>query len=106
MGSTNRLFGRTFLLATTLLGFSPTGASGFCGNSPSSGKATEERLRPCLRVLREQGQKPIRFVLDKLATHDLLIFDDAVHDALEPWEFYQQLVRDKAFQQRAPLIIL
>jgi hypothetical protein len=94
------------LLHGSLLAFILALASGFCGNGLSSGNDSEERLHPYLSVLREHGQEPIRFVLDKLGTHDLIVFDDAMHDALEPWEFYQQLVRDKAFLQRAPVVFL
>jgi hypothetical protein len=94
------------LLLGTLLVLTLAIGSGFCGSGSFTAKDAEERLRPYSSVLHEQGQEPIRFVLNKLATHDLIIFDDAVHDALEPWEFYQQLVREKAFQQQAPLIFL
>jgi hypothetical protein len=73
---------------------------------PNSAWRVEKRLQPYLDVLRERGQAPIRFVLDKLASHDLLIFDDALHSALEPFEFYQQLMRDEAFQRKAPAIFL
>jgi hypothetical protein len=52
-------------------------------DNSSRGKDPAERLQPYLKVLHEKGQEPIRFVQDKLATHDLLIFDDALHDALE-----------------------
>jgi hypothetical protein len=41
-----------------------------------------------LQVLRQQGQEPIPFVIGKLDTFDLLIFDDALHIAVEPFEFY------------------
>jgi hypothetical protein len=47
-----------------------------------------------VRALREHGQDPIAFVAAALATHDLLIFDDALHNAREPFEFYQRLLRD------------
>ena len=67
---------------------------------------SDGRLQPYLEVLRNQGREPIRFVLQALKRHDLIIFDDAVHTALEPFEFYQQLIRDKAFQQQAPAIFL
>jgi hypothetical protein len=66
----------------------------------------DERLRPYLKVLRQHGQEPVRFVLDKLAAYDLLIFDDAIHTAVEPFDFYQRLIRDRAFQRQAPAIFL
>jgi hypothetical protein len=64
------------------------------------------RLQPYVQVLRTQGQEPIRFVIGKLDRFDLLIFDDALHNAVEPFAFYEQLVKDAAFQQRAPAIFL
>ena len=46
------------------------------------------------RALREQGREPVAFVAEALGRHDLLIFDDALHNAREPWDFYVQLLRD------------
>lgn len=79
---------------------------GLSGGGLSGSKDIDEHLQPYLKVLRERGQEPMRFVLEKLASHDLIIFDDAVHSALEPFEFYQQLVRDESFQRKAPAIFL
>jgi hypothetical protein len=64
------------------------------------------RLQPYLRDLQQQGQEPLPFVVGKLDTFDLLIFDDALHTAVEPFEFYQQLVKEAAFQRKAPAIFL
>lgn len=66
----------------------------------------EDRLQPYVRVLERDGRDPLRFVADKLDAHDLVIFDDALHTAVEPFEFYQQLVKDPAFQRIAPAIFL
>jgi hypothetical protein len=66
----------------------------------------DARLQAYLQVLSEQGQEPVPFVVGKLDTFDLLIFDDALHTAAEPFEFYQQLVKDPAFQRKAPAIFL
>ena len=73
------------LVVGTLLALTVPFAFGF-GRDPSPAKDTEEQLQPYLKVLRESGQDPVHFVVDKLATHDLIIFDDSSHDALEPWE--------------------
>jgi hypothetical protein len=73
---------------------------------PSGGKDTDERLQPYLKALREHGREPIRFVMDQLPAHDLIVFDDGMHNALEPFDFYQQLIRDPAFQRHAPAIFL
>jgi hypothetical protein len=73
---------------------------------PEAVPPLDDRLQPYLKVLQEQGQEPVRFVLEKLASHDLIIFDDGLHSALEPFEFYQQLIRDRGFQRQAPAIFL
>jgi len=39
-------------------------------------------------VIRNQGEEPINFIVNKLKTYDLIIFDDALHSAVEPFEFY------------------
>lgn len=66
----------------------------------------DDRLQPYLRVLREEGQGPVRFVVEQLRAHPLVIFDDALHTAVEPFDFYQQLVKDPAFQRQAPALFL
>jgi hypothetical protein len=63
-------------------------------------------LQPYVKVLREHGREPIRFVVEALGGHDLIILDDGLHTAFEPFEFYQKLIRDEAFQRRAPAIFL
>jgi hypothetical protein len=63
-------------------------------------------LEPYTRVLREAGTEPVAFVLDRLREHDLLIFDDGMHPAVEPFAFYQQLLRDPAFQRQVKSIFL
>nr|WP_299342539.1 hypothetical protein [Allomuricauda sp.] len=45
-----------------------------------------------LKVIHEYGENPVQFVQEKLNSHDLLIFDDALHNALEPFEFYGDLL--------------
>lgn len=63
-------------------------------------------LQPYVEVLRRHGQAPVPFVVGKLETFDLLVFDDALHTAVEPFDFYQQLVKDEAFQRKRPAIFL
>lgn len=53
----------------------------------------DPRLAPYVAALELRGQDPVRFVLEQLQTHDLVIFDDALHSAVEPFDFYRQLVR-------------
>lgn len=58
-----------------------------------------------VRALR-QGQDPVAFALSRLDRHDLLVFDDALHSAVEPWRFYADLVRHPGFRARARHIFL
>lgn len=46
-------------------------------------------------VLKKYGQSPSDFIDEKLRKHDLLIFDDGLHSALEPFEFYGELLESK-----------
>jgi len=59
-----------------------------------------------LNVLNEKGKTPIDFVNNVLIDHDLLIFDDALHLAKEPFDFYQQLVRDSFFISNVKYIFI
>ena len=65
-----------------------------------------EKMMPYVQTLKEKGDEPIHFILDKLNNHDLIIFDDALHTAVEPFEFYQNLIQNPAFQKKAKYIFL
>jgi hypothetical protein len=82
-----------FLLAAATLAFAESDAE-------------DARLRPYLEVLGRDGVEPVRFVSRALDQHDLVIFDDAVHPAVEPFDFYRQLINDQTFQRHAPIIFL
>ncbi len=47
-----------------------------------------------LKVLKEEGVAPIAFVKQKLKNHDLILFDDALHNAVEPFDFYRELIKN------------
>ena len=57
----------------------------------------DSKLQPYLKVLSEHGKDPITFVIDNFKNRDLLIFDDALHTAVEPFEFYQKLINTPSF---------
>ena len=57
----------------------------------------DKRLQAYIDVLSEEGNDPIDFVIDKFQNHDLIIFDDALHTAAEPFEFYQELINTPSF---------
>ncbi|RKE94802.1 hypothetical protein [Ichthyenterobacterium magnum] len=43
---------------------------------------------------------PINFVNKKLESHDLIIFDDALHSAKEPFDFYNELLEYKVVSNK------
>ncbi len=57
-------------------------------------------------ALSARGQAPGAFVLDRLRDHDLVIFDDGVHTAGDPFTFYIELVKSPEFQKMAPTLFL
>ncbi len=59
-----------------------------------------EKLTPYVTALNEKGKEPIHFILDKLDNYDLILFDDALHTAVEPFEFYQDLIKSVVFKKR------
>jgi hypothetical protein len=67
---------------------------------------TDARLLPYVAVLQRHARDPLRFVVEKLDTFDLLVFDDALHTAVEPFDFYRRLVEDAAFQRKASVVFL
>lgn len=68
--------------------------------------ARDDLLSPYVQTLREKGRDPVRFILDKLDKHELILFDDGLHTAVEPFEFYQELVRNPDFQKKVKYIFL
>lgn len=71
--------------------------------TPASG---QEPASAHLADLREHGVEPAAFVLDLLDRHDLIVFDDALHTLVEPFEFYARLVREPGFRARARFVFL
>ena len=66
----------------------------------------EEMLQPYLDVLKNEGADPVEFVIEKLQDHDLIIFDDALHTAVEPFDFYQELIASPSFHKEGKTIFL
>ncbi len=69
-------------------------------------KPHEGQLQSHVAALREDGQAPLQYVLNTLADHDLVLFDDALHNAVEPWAFYSELVSDPRFHAEARYVFL
>ena len=53
-----------------------------------------------LNVLDKTGQEPIKFVNNLLKEVDLIVFDDAIHLAKEPFDFYQSLIQNNEFNRK------
>ena len=74
-----------------------------CLDAPAA--APTDPLKPYTAVM-ARAASPQDFVIDKFRRHDLLIFDDAMHTAVEPWQFYIDLVRNPAFHTRVRHIFI
>jgi hypothetical protein len=66
----------------------------------------KNELEPYLKTLSDKGEDPVKFVLNKFDNYDLLIFDDALHSAYEPFMFYQKLIKEPDFKKRVKYIFL
>ena len=65
-----------------------------------------DQLKPYVEVLKTQGKDPLEFVTGKLREYDLLIFDDALHTAAEPFDFYRELIKTDSFYNKVKYIFL
>jgi len=59
-----------------------------------------------LKDLKTYGQDPIDFVNNALSKNDLIVFDDALHSAYEPFVFYNQLISSKSLSGKINFIFL
>jgi hypothetical protein len=59
-----------------------------------------------MEVLEKTGQEPVKFVNNLLDDFDLLLFDDALHSAKEPFDFYQELIKDSIFKSKVKYIFI
>ncbi|MFC2096375.1 hypothetical protein ACFLQ3_01590 [Bacteroidota bacterium] len=57
-----------------------------------------------LDVLEKTGQEPVKFVNNLLDDYDLLVFDDALHLAKEPFDFYQELIKNDQFRSKVKYV--
>jgi hypothetical protein len=66
----------------------------------------ESRLQQYIEVLQEKGQEPVSFILNRLDSVDLLIFDDAWHPGRDIFDFYQTLITRREFYNRVKYIFI
>lgn len=53
-------------------------------------------LESYLKSLKKEGEEPVSFVLNKLKEYDLIIFDDALHNSKNPFDYYQTLIQSSS----------
>lgn len=59
-----------------------------------------------VKALKSTGKEPVEFVRQSLKTHDLIVFDDALHPAVEPFAFYRKLLRDPEIRKQAKYVFV
>lgn len=59
-----------------------------------------------LSILTHTGQEPIQFVNALLNDVDLIVFDDALHLAKEPFDFYQGLLQNSTFHSKIKYVFI
>ncbi len=72
----------------------------------AQGVNDDTQLKPYIDALKTEGKNPFEFVLKKFDIYDLLIFDDALHTAVEPFDFYQELIKKPAFHNKVKNIFV
>lgn len=67
---------------------------------------SDNKIEPYIKTLILEGSEPYDFVIKKLDKFPLLIFDDALHPAKEPFDFYINLIKNPSFNRKAKLIFV
>ncbi len=76
------------------------------GQAQSPVTPADDELNGYVEVLKVRGQDPGRFVLDRLDKVDLILFDDAWHPVVEPFDFYRSLVLDPEFRAKVDFLFV
>lgn len=66
----------------------------------------DQELAPYVNALKEQGENPFDFVIKKIEDYNLIIFDDALHPAKDPFVFYQELIKKPEFHKTVKYIFV
>lgn len=69
-------------------------------------QTTGQPVAEYVSALKNKGEEPIQFTLNCLKKYDLIIFDDAVHSAQEPFDFYRALIQDSEFHKKVKFIFV
>lgn len=73
---------------------------------PAFGAPDAAHVATLSAELKAKGQDPIAFVTDALKRAEIVIFDEGLHNAKEPWDFYNRLVADARFSAQAKFVFL
>lgn len=68
--------------------------------------AQSPAVRHYMKDLNDYGQEPIDFVAKALNKNDLIIFDDALHSAYEPFVFYNTLITSNSLSGKINFVFL
>jgi hypothetical protein len=61
---------------------------------------------PFRQALAAQGKEPVAFIRAALDRQDLIVFDEGLHHAQEPWSFYLRLLQDPSIRKRVRRVFL
>jgi len=80
--------------------------TGIARSGPEKGPSQDADLNEFVETIKTEGLEPAEFILQSLDARDLLIFDDAVHYSVDPFEFYMRLVRLPSFRKKVGYVFL
>ena len=68
--------------------------------------ANDDPLQRHVDAINSHGKEPVAFIEGLLKEHDLIVFDDAMHNAHEPWVFFGDLVKNKAIARELDYVFI
>lgn len=66
----------------------------------------QDDLKKFEKAIHKFGTKPMDYVTNRLEKSDLLVFDDGFHSALEPFIFYEDMVKNKVISEKLDFIFI
>ena len=95
------LMRRSFALAAVLVLLAAC-----TGDEAPPAATAADPLAGYAEALATAGSEPVAYVREKLAEHDLLLFDDGLHNAVEPFDLYRRLLADSAIASELDFVFL
>lgn len=66
----------------------------------------QKRVEEYLATLKATGTEPLRFVNHVLDKYDLIVFDDAIHSAYEPFVFYSDILEVPHISEKIDFVFI